>query len=180
MARLHLLIGDVPVAVAIRGEAATADHVRARVEGAVLDALLATATGDERRALDRIEDAMAASVPSSMRRPFLTETPYLRALLQERIERGTVVPAFAVDLLERMSAPSVAGLDAQRARIDPLTERERTMLRYLAGALPNAEIAAELYVSVTTVKTHQRSLYRKLGVSGRREAVRRARYLQLL
>ena len=54
------------------------------------------------------------------------------------------------------------------------------MLRYLASTLPNAEIAAELYVSVNTVKTHQQPLYRKLGVSGRREAVRRARDLQLL
>ena len=54
------------------------------------------------------------------------------------------------------------------------------MLRYLASTLPTAEIAAELYVSVSTVKTHQRSLYRKLGVSGRRDAVRRARLLHLL
>lgn len=56
-------------------------------------------------------------------------------------------------------------------------ERERTVLRYLACTLPNAEIAGELYVSVATVKTDQRSLYRKLGVSGRREAVRRVRHL---
>ncbi len=54
------------------------------------------------------------------------------------------------------------------------------MLRYLACTLPNAEIAGELYVSVATVKTDQRSLCRKLGVSGRCEAVRRVRHLQLL
>ena len=99
---------------------------------------------------------------------------------KERIERGSVAPAFALDLLERMSAPSAARGAAQRALIDPLTERERTVLRYLAGTLTNAEIADELYVSVATIKTHERSLYKKLGVSGRRDAVGRARHLQLL
>jgi len=180
LARLHLLIGDVPVAAAIRSASATAGHVRARVEGAVLDALLAIATGEEQRALDRIEDALAAAAPWSLRRPFLAEAAHLRAVLEKRIERGTVAPAFARDLLERMSAPSAAHGEAQRARIDPLTERERTVLRYLAGSLTNAEIANELYVSVATIKTHERSLYKKLRVSGRRDAVRRARHLQLL
>ena len=180
VARLHLLIGEVPVAAAIRSASATAGHVRARVEGAVLDALLALATGEERGALDRIEDALAAAAPWSLRGPFLAEAPHLRAVLEERIERGSVAPAFALDLLERMSAPFAARGAAQRALIDPLTERERTVLRYLAGTLTNAEIADELYVSVATIKTHERSLYKKLGVSGRRDAVGRARHLQLL
>ena len=51
------------------------------------------------------------------------------------------------------------------------------MLRYLASTLSNAEIAAELYLSVNTVKTHQRMIYRKLGADGRRDAVRRAKQL---
>ncbi|HEY0815204.1 MAG TPA: LuxR C-terminal-related transcriptional regulator [Pseudonocardia sp.] len=180
VARLYLFVDDVPVAVAMRSAAAPAEHVRARVDEAVLDAMLATAVGDERGALERIEDALAAAAPWTMRRPFLVETPHLRSLLQRRIELGTVAPAFAVDLLERMSGSFDAAREAERARIDPLTERELTVLRYLASTLPNSEIAGELYVSVSTVKTHQRSLYRKLGVSGRREAVRRARHLQLL
>jgi LuxR family transcriptional regulator, maltose regulon positive regulatory protein len=54
------------------------------------------------------------------------------------------------------------------------------VLRYLASSLSNAEIAAELYVSVNTVKSHQRTLYRKLAADGRRDAVRRARELHLL
>ena len=46
--------------------------------------------------------------------------------------------------------------------------------------LSNAEIAAEMYVSVNTVKAHLKTLYRKLDVSSRREAVHRARVLHLL
>ena len=95
------------------------------------------------------------------------------------MERGTAAPTFAVDLLQRMSGVPADELAARRALVDPLTERERTILRYLASTLSNAEIANELYVSVNTVKTHQQTVYRKLGVGGRREAVRRARALRL-
>lgn len=64
---------------------------------------------------------------------------------------------------------------------DPLTERERAVLRYLASSLAAEEIATELFVSINTVKTHQRGIYRKLGVTGgRRPAVERARQLGLL
>lgn len=45
--------------------------------------------------------------------------------------------------------------------------------------MPNSEIAAELFVSINTVKTHAASIYRKLGVTGRRDAVRRAEELGL-
>ena len=57
----------------------------------------------------------------------------------------------------------------RRAVVEPLTKREETILRYLASSLSNTEIANELYVSVNTVKTHQRSVYRKLGVRSRAE-----------
>ena len=56
-----------------------------------------------------------------------------------------------------------------------LSERERTVLRLLAGGLSEREIGRELYVSFNTVHTHVRSVYRKLGVSSRAEAVARAR-----
>lgn len=66
------------------------------------------------------------------------------------------------------------------ALIDDLTDRELALLRYLPTALSQREIAAELYVSLNTVKTHARGLYRKLGVTGRQPAVQRARELGLL
>ncbi|MEW2353620.1 LuxR C-terminal-related transcriptional regulator [Spirillospora sp. NPDC029432] len=63
---------------------------------------------------------------------------------------------------------------------EPLTERERAVLRLLRGPLSYREIGARLFVSVNTVKTHARSIYRKLGASSREEAVRKARDLGLL
>jgi len=56
----------------------------------------------------------------------------------------------------------------------------RVILRYLPTMFKTAEIASDLFVSVNTVKTHQQSIYRKLGVSTRRDAVDRARALELL
>jgi LuxR family maltose regulon positive regulatory protein len=64
--------------------------------------------------------------------------------------------------------------------IEPLTERELTVLRYLQETLSNVEIASILYVSVNTVKTHVKNIYRKLQAGRRREAVQRARQLRLL
>ena len=61
-----------------------------------------------------------------------------------------------------------------------MTEREKTVLRYLATMLSNAEIAEEMFLSPNTVKVHLRHVYRKLDVTSRRAAVRRARELRLL
>lgn len=66
------------------------------------------------------------------------------------------------------------------ALVDPLSERELSVLRYLPSRLSNREIGAELYVSLNTVKSHVKTIYRKLGVDGRDEAVRRARQLGLI
>jgi LuxR family maltose regulon positive regulatory protein len=54
------------------------------------------------------------------------------------------------------------------------------VLGYLPTMFKSAEIAADLFVSVNTVKTHQRAIYRKLGAANRREAVDQARALNLL
>jgi LuxR family maltose regulon positive regulatory protein len=61
-----------------------------------------------------------------------------------------------------------------------LTQRERGVARLLQGGLSQPEIAQELSVSLNTVKTHTRAIYRKLGVSSRQEAVARGRGLGIL
>jgi LuxR family maltose regulon positive regulatory protein len=83
-----------------------------------------------------------------------------------------------------------ADLHAVRQRLDgppaapslgaALTDREQTVLRLLQGSLSLAQIAAELFLSANTVKTHTRVIYQKLGASSRQDAVQRARELGLL
>ena len=62
----------------------------------------------------------------------------------------------------------------------PLSDRELTVLRYLTSRLTIKEIAAEIYVSTNTVKTHVKRIYIKLGVSSRTEALAEARRLGVL
>jgi LuxR family maltose regulon positive regulatory protein len=179
LARLQLAAGDVTAAeqalAAFPQEPATA---RERVDGAVLRTLIA-ATHDREAALRSLEDALVTAARLEIRRPFLLESTVLRTLLDELIDAGAGDVAFAVDLLRRMSRQH----DRPTLRatlVDALTEREDVVLRYLASTLSNPEIAAELYLSINTLKTHERMIYRKLGADGRRDAVGRAKALRIL
>ena len=179
LTRLHLAAGEVTTAERTLSsfplERATP---RERVDGAVLRVLIGAAQ-DREAGLRSLEDALLAGAPLEMRRPFLIESADLRSLLGDRIEAGTVMAGFAVDLLHRMSGRQ-ARPAAPTALVDALTEREQVVLRYLGSTLSNAEIAHQLYLSVNTVKTHQRMIYRKLRADGRRDAVRRAKDLHIL
>jgi LuxR family maltose regulon positive regulatory protein len=64
--------------------------------------------------------------------------------------------------------------------VEALSQREREVLEHVSAMESTAEIATEMYISVNTVKTHLKSIYRKLAVTHRGEAVRRARKLGLL
>ena len=64
--------------------------------------------------------------------------------------------------------------------VEPLSEREREVLRHVSGLLSTAEVASKMHISVNTVKTHLDHIYRKLATTRRGEAVRRARQLDLI
>jgi len=64
--------------------------------------------------------------------------------------------------------------------VEPLTEREQEVLRHLSHMLTTEEVASEMYISTNTVKSHLKSVFRKLGAVHRGEAVRRARQLELI
>ncbi|GFG49984.1 helix-turn-helix transcriptional regulator [Mycolicibacterium agri] len=100
-----------------------------------------------------------------------------RALL-----RTSADPATAERLLIAQKRPATAAVNArdESGPVEELTAKELEVLRLLATRLSRREIGARLYVSLNTVKTHQRALYRKLGVECRNEAVTRARELGLL
>lgn len=72
-----------------------------------------------------------------------------------------------------------AAARARPATAEPLTDREVSVLRALRGSLSQREVGAELHLSVNTVKGYTKSLYRKLAVGSRREAVERGRELGL-
>ena len=94
----------------------------------------------------------------------------------ELVERSAqFVPDAWMDRLRRAAARSVLDPHAGQRAIEPLTERERDVLRLLPSRLTLREIAQELYVSMNTLKFHLRVIYRKLGVNSRTEAAEFAR-----
>jgi ATP/maltotriose-dependent transcriptional regulator MalT len=104
------------------------------------------------------------------------------ALLEEAGDLLSTAPAGAGVLrarMERLGQRFAVGQGAPQLS-ELLTEQERRILGLLPGTLSRREIATELHVSMNTVKTHIRMIYRKLGTRSRQETVRRARVLGLM
>ncbi|MGB7093847.1 MAG: LuxR C-terminal-related transcriptional regulator, partial [Anaerolineales bacterium] len=92
-----------------------------------------------------------------------------------------IAPGYVGKLLAAFPTKAVQPAQQEiRELIEPLNEREMTILLYLAGEPSNQEIADELYLSVNTVKWYARNIYSKLGVGNRRAAVVKARELSIL
>lgn len=109
--------------------------------------------------------------------PLTMREGHVRLFLDEGIDHIEVVgdAANAPPARNPWWRPHVDGLST-----GPLSDRELEVLRYLRGRLDNREIGGLMFISVNTVKTHLQSIYRKLGVESRTEAVRRAREVGLL
>jgi LuxR family maltose regulon positive regulatory protein len=142
----------------------------------LLQALADHAAGNRRAASEALDRALALAEHEPFRDAFLLNGPAVRELLELQAQDGTAHPALLEVLLDGVGQSPVKGA----ALAEPLTEREQRILRYLPTMLTNAEIGAEVFVSLNTVKTHLRSIYRKLEANGRADAVERARRLGLL
>jgi LuxR family transcriptional regulator, maltose regulon positive regulatory protein len=152
----------------------------ASIMGWLVDSMALDALSDHDEAAASLEQALERAEPAGLRWAFLSFGRSLQPLLQQQLRRGTAHRALVGELLQSLDHGN--GNSAPRARlmIEPLSPREQAVLRFLPTMMSNQEIAAELFVSVNTVKTHLKAIYRKLDVADRREAVRRARMLELL
>ena len=102
------------------------------------------------------------------------------ALLEAAAKRGICL-GYVRQLLARFRAPGArAPAEQALVKVEPLSERELDVLRLLATDLDGPDIARELTVSLSTMRTHTRSIFNKLGVSSRRAAVRRAEELRII
>lgn len=126
---------------------------------------------------DALTEALEVAAPDRLVRPFYAARD---TTLDARLTRllGSRHDAVSRAVRARLR-PGPTGPEPEPL-LEPLTERELAMLSALPTMESNAEIAADFYVSVNTVKAHLKALYRKLGVASRRDAVRRGRDLGLL
>lgn len=159
------------------------DDVLAAVEASLVLGQVAHDRGDLLAAQSAVYVALELARPQRMLRPFLVLLPNgiaaLTRSLQSLAQEGD---EFAAALLEALARTGRAVADRVEPEplIEPLTERELAILAELPSMSSNDEIAARYYVSVNTIKSHLKHMYRKLEVSNRREAVRRGRELGLI
>ena len=157
------------------------------IEILVLQALAYHAQGDLPAALLPLGQALTLAEPQGYVRMFLDEGPPMARLLREAAGRG-ILPDYTGKLL--------AGFEAERQRtvgewplptlpgsqplIEPLSQRELEVLRLFKTELSGPEIANQLMIALSTVRTHTKSIYSKLNVNNRRAAVKRAAELNLI
>ncbi|MFF1867287.1 LuxR C-terminal-related transcriptional regulator [Kitasatospora herbaricolor] len=148
----------------------------------LLKAEVAAADGDDRTAGQLLARALATARPDRLCGPFLEAGPWPAAFLRRRPDL-TAEHGWLPEPLRRpaSSAPAPAPGAAEDAPpVEALSPREREVLERVAQLMSTQEVAADLQLSVNTVKTHLKSINRKLCTSRRTEAVRRARKLHLL
>jgi LuxR family transcriptional regulator, maltose regulon positive regulatory protein len=184
-ARLALADGDAAEALrhlrAASASESPAQHPACRIEALALAAVAKHLLHDDDGALELVEHALDRAQPEGFRLPLLVVGAPLLDLLKRRIRAGTAQRALAGEVIALLEERRGAtGEDQRRLLLDPLSDREEAVLRYLPTVMSKAEIASELFVSINTVKTHTKNIYRKLGVGTRTDAVRRAKHLNLV
>ena len=149
------------------------------IEALLLEAIARDALRDPGAASRALERALDVAEPGGLLLPFLL---YPTAELLERQARlRTTHASLIAEILNLLSGHTPAARPKDAAPLqEPLSKSELRVLRYLPTNLPAPEIAAELFVSLNTIRTHLRNVYAKLGVHSRADAVKRARELGLL
>lgn len=145
------------------------------IELLLLQAIVFEARADLPKALAVLERALVLAEPEGYVRLFIDAGAPAVRLLQVLQPADEQLTAYRQLLLAAAGAPPAAD-----PLVEPLSEREREVLRLIAKGLSNQELAAHLYLSLHTIKVHTRNIYSKLGVNSRTQAVARSRKLGLL
>jgi LuxR family maltose regulon positive regulatory protein len=179
-AKLALAQGDkngAAATLAERYQTADRDGIRyAQIEIRILQALAAS---DDEQALVHLAEALTMAQPEGYVRIFVDQGKALVPLLRRAAHRG-IAPGYVARLLSAMAESPGAAPSLAQPLIEPLSEREIEVLQLIAAGKSNQAIAAELVLSVGTVKAHASNIYGKLGVRSRTQAVARARELELI
>ncbi len=187
LARFHkeddqsLLSQALRLLARLQSAAEAGQHKDSLVDIYLLSAYCQQANGNSETALKLLQRALNRPEADYQACRFVGETDSERQWL-ERSMRSIETPDWAGALYARDRTElehSKISIASQRTLIDPLSERELEVLRTLDSELSGPEIAASLFVSINTLRTHTKNIYSKLGVNNRRAAIRRASELGL-
>jgi LuxR family maltose regulon positive regulatory protein len=162
------------------------------IEMLALCALALHAQRERAQALSTLARALGLAEPEGYVRTFVDAGPAMAQLLRAlhvQLQPGepaaeASLPAPSPDYVRRLQdafgAPGAPGPAPSTALVEPLSEREFQVLRLIATGLSNREIADDLVVAVSTVKSHVNHIYGKLGVKSRTQAIAKATEIGLL
>jgi LuxR family maltose regulon positive regulatory protein len=157
------------------------------IEILVLQALAHQAQGDISAALIPLQQALTLAEPEGYIRVFLDEGSPMAQLIREAANRG-IMPDYTGKLLVAFEAQGQGNASASpipvsttsQSLVEPLSQRELEVLRLFKTELSGPEIANQLVIALSTIRTHTKSIYSKLNVNDRRAAVKRAAELNLI
>jgi LuxR family maltose regulon positive regulatory protein len=154
-------------------------RMKSAVKILALQALAFQTQGDAEQALSALERALSLAEPEGYVRTFIDEGEPMARLLRLALSRG-IAPDYVARLLAALGEEAELAFPTMESLVEPLTERELDVLRLIVAGLSNPEIAEELFIAVSTVKSHVNHIYGKLGVTSRTQAVVKAQELGLL
>ena len=142
-----------------------------------LQAIVFLARGRPVHATESFEQAIFLAQPEGYVRSVIDCGLPVKGLLKMALHREQ---SYAQELLAALDAPTTTRQpDSPDVLVEPLSERELQVLRLLATELSGPEIAQELVIALSTLRSHTQQIYRKLGVNNRRSALRIADELHL-
>jgi LuxR family transcriptional regulator, maltose regulon positive regulatory protein len=157
-------------------------RIGSQIEALLLQSLAHEALDDLEQARLPLQRALALAEPEGYVRLFADKGAPLARLLEREREAGGGMKEYVHRLRSAFGAHPNAhsSPSTPHPSAEPLTAREREVLRLIAEGLSNQELAARLHLSPQTVKVHTRNIYSKLGVASRTQAVARGRDLGFL
>jgi LuxR family maltose regulon positive regulatory protein len=170
----------VALADRLAGDALRNGYVPFAVEILLLRAQLLSATGSEAQGRADYQKALELAEPERMISAFIEEGPPAREALMGLLTDGKLSDAQRTFCGTVLAAFAESGMAKTEGAADPLTEREREVLRLIAEGLRYEEVAGRLVVSLNTVRSHVKAIYGKLGVNNRTRAIETAHRMKIL
>jgi LuxR family transcriptional regulator, maltose regulon positive regulatory protein len=163
-----------PLITGTAGTCAVTDRIAALLTAVVAHRRL----NQSGEAAELLSLALALAEPEEACGPFVAAGPQVRSALTVLVSPSSRCAGFAGRILDRFDGRLPRPAGSHPAAL--LTDSELAVLRFLPSHMTNQEIAEALFLSINTIKTHLSSVYRKLGVANRRQAIAQGRRLDLL
>ncbi|MEO6891834.1 MAG: LuxR C-terminal-related transcriptional regulator [Ktedonobacteraceae bacterium] len=199
--RTRLLLNDNQIEAALAmlppllESAETQEYLWGMIKILLLQARAFQAQGRRTQALSLLARALVLAEPEGFVRTFVDEGPPLKTLVlmaRDAVQKGSLDAAYPVSAtyVQQILVAFTSDEQTQEGQAgsgsdiyvlaDPLSERELEILRLIATGKSNQEIAEELVIAMSTLKTHINRMYSKLAVRNRTQAIAQARKLLLL